>query len=263
MNYLDKIYTAIAYAKHFTKSKNVAKLDNPYLLDLYNKVINNAEKIEGSEFLEEIRNNLLFKKSFIDVIDFGAMANKRSDKRRIKDITAQSISDKRKCHFFYHLIKFINPQIVIELGTSFGINTMYMSMAAPQAKVYTIEGCSQTMAIAKTNFEDHNFNNIFTTNATFDVALPDILNKIEKLDFIFFDGNHLKEPTLRYFEMSLPYAHNDTILVFDDIHWSPEMNSAWNTIRKNKQLTVTIDLFYFGIVFFKNELPKQHLTLRY
>ncbi len=263
MNYLDKLYPALAYFKHLTKSKTSQSIHSPFVFELYNNIIKKTDSIEGSDSIEEIREHLLFRKSFIDVIDYGAYSYKQSDQRRIKDITAISVSDKRKCQLFYNLIKYLNPTNIVELGTSFGLTTMYMALAAPEAKIFTVEGCSQTISIAIENFEKLNYRNIFTTNSTFDVAFQDILNNIGKADFIFFDGNHLKEPTLRYFEMSLPHIHNDTVFIFDDIHWSSQMNSAWESIKKNELLTVTIDLYYFGIIFFKKELSKQDFTLSY
>ena len=85
----------------------------------------------------------------------------------------------------------------------------------------------------------------------FDIELPKVLEQNPKLDFVFIDGNHRKEPTINYFEQVLANIHNNTIVVLDDIHWSNEMEAAWNEIIQDKNVKVTIDLFYFGIVFFK------------
>lgn len=258
----DKVFTGISYIKYLTCSKNEHSIHSPFVYDLYNKVINNNKVPEGSEAIEEIRNSLLKKNSFIDVLDFGAASN-GGGMRRIKDITNKSVSDKKKCLLLYNLVYYFKPQNIIELGTSFGLTAMYMSLAAPEIIINTVDGCSQTISMAESFFENLNFKNIKPTNTTFDIALPEILKENKSADFIFFDGNHLKEPTLKYFYQALKYSHNDSVFIFDDIHWSMQMNDAWQEIINNPKVTVTVDLFYFGIVFFKKELSKQNFVLKF
>ena len=259
----DKIFPAIAYMNYRTHSLNAHGIHSPFVFDLYNNVISKKASIEGTDKIEEIRDGLLRKNSFIDVFDYGAASNNRAQMRRIKDIAHNSVSNKKKCELLYNLVTHFKPSNIIELGTSFGLTAMYMSLAAPNIIVNTVEGDSQTIAIANSFFEKLKFNNIKSTNTTFDIAFPEILKENIKADFIYFDGNHLKEPTLRYFNTALPYAHNDSVFIFDDIHWSYEMNSAWKEIISHPQVTVSIDLFYLGIVFLKKELSKQNFVLKY
>jgi predicted O-methyltransferase YrrM len=88
------------------------------------------------------------------------------------------------------------------------------------------------------------------------------LNSLPKLDLVFFDGNHQKVPTLDYFHHCLTKAHENSIFIFDDIHWSSEMDEAWQQIQGHEQVSLTIDLFQFGLVFFRKGIAKQHFTLR-
>jgi len=259
----NKVFTGISYVKYLVSSKNEHGIHSPFVFDLYNKVINNSKIPEGSEALEQIRKNLLSKNSYIDVLDFGAASKKGSGMRRIKDITHKSVSDQKKCLLLYNLVSYFKPQNIIELGTSFGLTSMYMALAAPDVIINTIDGCSQTISIAESYFEKLNFKNIKPTNTTFDIALPQILEDLKNTDFIFFDGNHLKEPTLKYFYKALKYSHNDTVFVFDDIHWSMQMNEAWHEIISDSNVSVSLDLFFFGIVFFKKELTKQNFVLKF
>ena len=83
-----------------------------------------------------------------------------------------------------------------------------------------------------------------------------------KYDLIFFDGNHQKEATLNYFETLLETAHNDSVFIFDDIYWSKNMTDAWETIKNHQKITVTIDTFFWGFVFFRKEQLKEHFTIR-
>jgi predicted O-methyltransferase YrrM len=54
------------------------------------------------------------------------------------------------------------------------------------------------------------------------------------IDFVYIDGNHRYEPTMKYFDLLMQYSHEGTILVSDDIHWSLEMTQAWKAIEKDQ-----------------------------
>ena len=96
----------------------------------------------------------------------------------------------------------------------------------------------------------------------FSKTLPVALDKIGRLDYAYIDGNHQKTPTLAYFEQCLEYSHSDTIFVFDDIHWSAEMESAWNEIKEHPKVTLTIDLFYMGLIFLSSDKGEmQHFSI--
>jgi predicted O-methyltransferase YrrM len=163
----------------------------------------------------------------------------------------------------FRMVNHFQPTTVLELGTSVGITTAYLSAAHSKIKVTTIEGCPEIAAIAATNFKHLNIQNIDQQIGNFDSLLPAFLAKTEKLDFVFFDGNHRKEPTLNYFYQCLEKAHESSVFIFDDIYWSAEMTAAWEIIKNNAQVTVTLDLFSLGIVFFRKEQVKQHFLIRY
>ena len=48
----------------------------------------------------------------------------------------------------------------------------------------------------------------------------------------------------------------------DDIHWSQDMEEAWEIIKKQKSVKVTIDTFQWGMVFFREEQEKEHFIIR-
>ena len=41
------------------------------------------------------------------------------------------------------------------------------------------------------------------------------------------------------------------------------MENAWNHIKQHGKSTVTIDLFFVGIVFIKKELSKENFKIRF
>jgi predicted O-methyltransferase YrrM len=154
------------------------------------------------------------------------------------------------------IIHFFSPKKMLELGTSLGITSMYQASATAFEKFITLEGCPNTAAKAKEGF-DLNKLNIEIRVGDFDATLQDALQSLGKVDYIFFDGNHKEEATLRYFETCLPYIHNNTLFIFDDIHWSKEMDDAWEKIKKHPKVRLTIDIYSFGLVFFRSEQKEQ------
>jgi predicted O-methyltransferase YrrM len=86
---------------------------------------------------------------------------------------------------------------------------------------------------------------------------------VDALDLVFIDGHHLKDPTLDYFEQCLGKAHNDSVFILDDIHWSQGMEEAWEQVKHHPRVSVTIDLYTMGLVFLRSEQAREHFRLRY
>ena len=106
--------------------------------------------------------------------------------------------------------------------------------------------------------------NIELQQGNFNEILSPFIASTAPLDFVFVDGNHKYEPTIQYFNTLLPKLHEQSILVFDDIHWSKEMEQAWLEIQGHPSVTLTIDLFFIGLVFFRKEnIAKQNMVIRF
>ncbi|MFA5298857.1 MAG: class I SAM-dependent methyltransferase, partial [Lutibacter sp.] len=148
-----------------------------------------------------------------------------------------------------------------EIGTSVGLGTSVLSIGNPEAEIITLEGCENTAQIAKELFNSFQLNNIQLYLGNFAETLPSTL-KNKPYDLIYFDGNHQKKATLHYFNLCLETAHNNSLFIFDDINWSPEMQQAWNEIKNHSKVTVSIDTYFWGLVFFRKEQKKQHFIIR-
>ncbi len=140
------------------------------------------------------------------------------------------------------------------------MSTAYMSIASPKAKVVTIEGSEAISKIAHENFTSLDLENIHLVTGSFENTLSSTLNYMPQLDFVFIDGHHQKEATIKYFEMCLTKSHTKTVFIFDDINWSEEMKSAWNILKNHKQSTLTFDLFMMGLLFVNPGLSKQNMN---
>lgn len=257
---------AIKYLKYkySAKHKGGHGIHSPFIYDLLRNAIEGNEKSEKFEKIELLRKQLLKSDKIIEVKDLGAGSKvSKSNQRKVADIAKAVLTSEKYAQLLFRLVRYLKPKTVLELGTSLGITTLYLAEAVKNTEIVTVEGSPELARLAIQNFMRLGYRNIELKNSEFDLVLPKILNELRTLDFVFFDGNHRKEATLRYFEMCLPNINNNTIFVFDDIHWSQEMESAWNEIKKHNQVKATIDLFHFGLVFFRNELSKQDFIIKF
>jgi predicted O-methyltransferase YrrM len=182
---------------------------------------------------------------------------------KIKHLARKSSVPSYRAARLFNLVRFLGAKNILELGTSLGITTGYLAKADLLARVVSLEGCPEVAALARENLSAIRLDNLSIVEGNFDQKLPEVLRSFEHLDLVFFDGNHRREPTLDYFRQCLPLVHNDTVFVFDDIHYSPEMEQAWDQIIGNDRVRVSLDFFHMGWVLFRKELSKQHFILRY
>ena len=248
------LYRLKAKTRHGTHSPFVYQLVDKVLYDFH------AKKVYGE--IEKIREGLLNDDRIITITDLGAGSHVNNDrKKRVGDIAKNALKSPKLAQLLYRLAAEIKPKNIIELGTCLGITSLYLKKAAPDAKVYTLEGCPQTAGIAKESFEKAELTDIELITGNFDNNLPGVIAQLPQLDFVFVDGNHQKDATLKYFEWCLPKVHENTLLIFDDIYWSEGMKEAWATIKAHPQVTVTIDLFWIGLVFFKKGRVKEDFVI--
>ena len=164
----------------------------------------------------------------------------------------------------YKIIAYYKPAQVLEMGTSLGITTCYLAAANASANIVTMEGAPNVAQIARHTFSDLGLNNINLIEGDFEETLPNYLNSIDSVGIAYVDGNHRYAPTMRYFESLLQKSNDESILIFDDIHWSAEMEQAWEEIKNHEAITLTIDLFFIGLVFVrKAQKEKEHFIIRY
>lgn len=244
------------FTKHFFKGKSDFFLHSPFIFQLYRTTIRNKNIPEKASIIETKRKELLSDHTLLEGTDFGT-GNQST--RKVSKIAKSSLSTQRECLFFYHLGQFINAKKVLELGTSLGITSAYLSLFADH--VITIEGHKGTVDYASTLFKDIKSNNIILKSGSINDHLPQIINQHNTLDFVLIDAHHDYDHTIEYFNMILPSLHNNSVVIVDDIYWSPEMTAAWNVLKENLAVTVSIDFYHFGVLFFRKEQVKEHFRL--
>ena len=253
-------YPLAAYLKFLLRSTNQHGVHSPFVYNLVTKCFYDKVKFEDYLKIRKYKKRLKKIKHIIEITDFGAGSRvTKSNKRAVSSIAKNSGTTLKRAKLLYRLVKYFDSNNILELGTSLGISTQAMSLGNPNAKITTIEGCHNISKFTKEQFENKGLRNIQIINSNFAKAIK---NLDIAFDFVFFDGNHQKKATLSYFETLLPKAHKDTVFIFDDIYWSKGMTEAWETIKQHPKVTVTIDTFFWGFVFFRKEQEKEHFTIR-
>lgn len=238
---------------------------SPFVFAFIKNVLIDKTEYPGYRLVEDLRQKLLHNDRELEVLDLGAgSAHSNNSKRKISSIARNAAKPAKFSQLLFRLAQHYKPQQVLELGTSLGISTAYLALARPETKVISIEGSPAIAQEAKKNIDSLSIPNVEILTGSFDEILPAVLKHLSGPSLVFIDGNHSRQPTLNYFHTLLPTLEEGSILIFDDIHWSEEMEEAWSEIRQHPSVMMTIDLFFIGIVFFRKEFQiRQHFTIRF
>lgn len=255
-----KAFMVAEYFRHWLRAENAKGhgVHSPFVFDFIQTVLRDQRHFYAFDTMEQLRNDLLQSKGSIQVSDFGAGShNGAGTERRIADITRMAARTPKQGRFLFRLMQRYQYRQVLELGTSMGIGTGYLSLSNSEASVHTIEGCANIAAQAKQNLQSIGAQNVQFHLGNFDVILSDVLAKAPRWDLVFIDGNHREEPTCRYFEQACGHMSENGVMLFDDIHWSEGMRAAWEAIRRDERVRLSIDLYYFGLVFFDSAFKEK------
>ena len=267
-----------SYLKFLWYSKNEHAVHSPFVFNLITKCFYNNKPKPEYEILKNYRNSLLENKSTIVVTDFGVGSKVfKSNVRQINKIVRTAGISPKRTELLFRITDYFQPNTILEIGTSLGLATSALALGNPNAKITTLEGCPETAKIAQLHLEKlssrachpersqatgDNINTIELIISEFQSYLENCRFKTENYHLIIFDGNHSKKATLAYFELLLPTVCNESVWIFDDIHWSQEMESAWEIIKSHPKVMLTIDTFQWGLIFFRNEQRKEHFIIR-
>ena len=244
------------------KSKNEHGVHSPFVFDLITSCFYKTKSKNDLTIFLNYKKQLSKNTSLLEISNFNFMSrlllsHKRKRSRIFKD---SEISNKR-ARLLIHLIQYLKPKNILEIGTGFGINTVVLSSAQRNSKITTLDENEQTVNVIKEMFKKNTFKHVKFLTGNFDITLPQVFNN-NTYDFIYFKGSCENKTTLNYFESSLSSIHNNSVLLFENIHSNRESEKVWNSIKKHEKVTVTIDTFLWGFVFFRKEQEKEHFIIR-
>jgi predicted O-methyltransferase YrrM len=255
------------YLKYYLTAANGKGhgMHSPFVFEFITKVLNDDRHFYAYKSIENLRHLMLSNPAVIEVEEMGAGSRTgKTNTRKIKDIARAALKPKKFGQLLFRIVDHYGPATILELGTSLGITTSYLASGKEGCTVTTLEGSTAVAALAEDNFNKLHLSNINLVKGNFDETLATTIDTLKNIDLVFLDGNHRYEPTVRYYRQLVPAMHEYSIMIFDDIHWSREMEQAWKEIKEDTAVTMTIDLFFIGLAFFRKEhKEKQHFTIRF
>ncbi|TPV32301.1 class I SAM-dependent methyltransferase [Paucihalobacter ruber] len=254
-------HAAKSYLNFLLRSNNQHGVHSPFVYNLVIRCFYDKKKYEDYVTLRKYRASLISNQQTKEIEDFGSGSKKfDSNFRKVSAIAKTSGSTIKKAFLLYRLVNYLDAKNILELGTALGMGTAALAVGNNSSKVVSVEGSQQLADFSRKKLAEYRINNVEIINEQFSIALKNLKN--HQWDLIFIDGHHDQTATINYFETLLPSAHNDTVMIFDDIYWSEGMLKAWKTIVNHPKVTVSIDTFYFGIMFFRKEQNKEHFYIR-
>lgn len=251
------------YLQYYWRAETRYGLHSPFVYELVEKTVEDTRTFYAFPIIEGLRSLLLRDNTAVTVTDHGAGSKVESSSRRtVRSLARHSAVGPATGRLLFRLVHFLKPNTLLELGTSLGISTAYQAAAALNARFITIEGCPQTAALAQQHLRQLSLPNVRLLTGTFREKLPEALAGLKRLDYLYLDGDHRRGASLEYFEQCLPYAHADSVFVIADIHWSAEMEEAWEAMRRHPRVSLSVDLFHLGLLSFREEQrEREHFTV--
>jgi predicted O-methyltransferase YrrM len=245
----------------YRRAETEYNVQSPFLFDFVHHILDIKKEYYAFRFIEKQRKSLLKSRLVIPNVDYGARGHdEKNPSIHVSDIARKSVSSPVQCRILFQMIDHYSCKNILELGTSLGISSAYMAAACLTGRVTTCEGNPHIADLAYEFHKKIGFHQIKILTGAFEHTLPAFIESSDSLDFVFIDGHHKENPTVEYFELIIQKCHNESIIVLDDIYWSPEMTRAWHKICQHPQVTLSIDLYYMGVIFLRKELSRQNIS---
>jgi len=240
-------------------------IHSPFVHFFCEEIMRDSRHYYAFDDITNLKKNLLHSTEKFHHLDRGAGSSLATGNREklVSAMAHRASLPEKYGHLFFRMIEYFRPAHILELGTCLGIGTAYLASPMQKSHVMTLEADPFLCQKAKKNFQALHLSNIELVQGSFEELLPVVLDRIPSVDFAYIDGDHRREPVLDYYRQIKNCCHENSILLFDDIHWSEDMEKAWNTIREDKDITLSIDLFRLGIVFFRQGRVKENFSLFY
>jgi predicted O-methyltransferase YrrM len=253
----------IRMLRYYFRARTRYDIHSPFVFQLIEEVLEDDRNYYAFSEIEYLRWRLKKNTTKITITDYGAGSRvNSSSQRKISSIAKHSAISPATGRLLFRLLNFLQPDSTLELGTSLGISTSYLKSARRQSHMITIEGCPAVAREAAQNLNTFKFKQLTLLTGSFQEMLPVALLDIGRLDCLYLDGDHRKDASLKYFEACLEKAHENSFFIIADIHWSGEMEAAWEQMKAHPEVTLTIDLYHVGLIFFRKQSKgESHYTL--
>lgn len=246
-----------SYISYLWNARGNHYLHSPFVFEWYKTVKNYTVKCPPliQLYRDDLAKNL-------DAFEYNSNQNKTST--TISQRYKQTSINHQYGAVLHATAQYLNAKKFLELGTSLGVSTLYMTIANEGIKGISIDANSQAIDIAMTKFKDYGLDSdVSFYLGEFKNALPQILSTNNLIDICYIDGDHSYDATVYNTKYILPYLSPHSVIILDDIRWSRDMFLAWEELISIDPFNITVDFGRIGLLFkLNNSSPKQHFVLR-
>ncbi len=260
---MERLFSVREYLRYLLRAKTKYYIHSPFVFDFVRQVLPGKGTYYDYASIEALRKRLLRSQEKVETHELGAGSLRIKKGGSVAEVARHSAKPRKYAQLLFRIAARYHCRYRLELGTSLGLTALYLAAAVKDGALITLEGNPNLAALARHHAALLQVPGMQVITGPFDETLSAALAQLPAVDLVYFDGNHRREPTLRYFHACMERMHEGSIFIFDDIYWSREMKAAWEEIKRHPQVRVTIDLYSIGIVFFRKELSVQHFTLLY
>ncbi len=241
-----------AFCRFYRTAQTTYDIHSPFVFQLVQKVLEDQrhyyifDRVRGiRHYWREVDQAVLFEE------DLGAGSRAGQGRRRgTKALIKHSAIGQTEGEFLFRLALYHRPNSILELGTNLGISSCYLRAAASKARMITIEGNPALSELAQKTWRLAGLSPPEQVMGSFEECLPKALEELGQVDLLWLDGDHRGEATISYVRQCLPFCHEHTVLAVADIHWSSDMELAWEELKNLPEISLSVDLFYCGLLYF-------------
>jgi predicted O-methyltransferase YrrM len=234
-------------------------LHSPFVYRLVDEVIYDFSDKKVYQTIAEARKRLLNDNREITLTSDAT----ETTLAKVSSLAKERLQSLRVEKLIYRLVADHQPGNIIELGTDVGIITICLQQAAPSATIFSLDHQQETAAIAAEIFKEYQVENIEQLTGDIKDILPKLLNRLPRLDLLYLNQNYTAESVLQCFELCLPKIHEGTLIIIPGIYSNAGMRKAWAAIKACPQVSITVDLFWIGLVYFRTGKVKEDFKIRF
>ncbi|MBK7476318.1 MAG: class I SAM-dependent methyltransferase [Haliscomenobacter sp.] len=253
----------VRFLRFYRKAVTPFDIHSPFVADFVRTALLDQRFFYAFQDIEALRQSLLRNPYPIQITDHGAGSQADGRKwRPVSSIARYGAVSPKTGRQLFRMVHHCRPETILELGTSLGISALYLRAASAKAALITLEGCPETASLARVNFFKAGSPPIDVRVGMFSETLGQALKDLKTLDFLYLDGDHRAGASMQYVQACMEKRRDQSVFVLADIHWSAEMETTWETISNMPEVTLAIDLFWIGILFFDPSIKvKQHYQI--
>ena len=175
------------FVRFFSAAVTKYQLHSTFVFEVAFAVLEDKRWFYAFRDVEAVRKKMLASDVGVEVVGYGKAATL---KRSVRSLARDSASSARQGQLLFRLANHLQPKTMLELGSSVGIGTMYLGMAARDARFVTLEGSKEVAQVARLNLELLRLKNTELREGPFEETLSGALRDLQQLDLVFFKGNH-------------------------------------------------------------------------